>query len=384
MAHIEKTSNGRYKAIVEIGTGTNRRRRSKTFDKKRDAQIWMGAIVTEREEGTMVNPDNVTVAEFFLRFLENHKKPYVATTTYNNYYLRFENRIKPDLGDLKMQEVQPYHLEAYFNRLRRSGRLDGKPGGISENTLKKLYVIINQGFKKAIKLRLLKHNPLDPIDSPIPEKKEAACMKRDEFNKLLKTAKEDDYFMFVFVCTILYTGLRKSEALALEWPRIKFEEGTLQVKKRLVYKRGVGTILEEQTKTKSSRRTIKISNRLVSILKGHKKKQLEMRLQLGPEYNTDNNFVFAKEDGSAFSPNHVNVRLTRLLKKANLPTKYGIHTLRHTFATINLENKVSPKVVQIMLGHSTISTTLDIYSHVDIELQEEAVNKLDEAINLDM
>jgi len=73
-----------------------------------------------------------------------------------------------------------------------------------------------------------------------------------------------------------------------------------------------------------------------------------------------------------------------VLRKAKLPTKYGIHTLRHTFATINLENKVSPKVVQIMLGHSTISTTLDIYSHVDIEMQKEAVAKLDDAINLDM
>lgn len=384
MAHIKKIENGKYRACVEIGTGSKRRRRYKTFDKKRDAQVWIGNTVTEREDGTLVNPDDVTVAEFFLRFLKNYKKPYVATTTYNNYYLRYENRIKPDLGDLKMQEVEPYHIESYFNRLRRSGRLDGEPGGISENTLKKLYVILNQGFKKAVKLRLIKNNPLEPIDSPIPEKKEAACMKRDEFNRLLKTAKKHDYFMFVFVCTILYTGLRKSEALALEWSSINFEEGTLQVKKRLVNKRGVGTIIEEKTKTKSSRRIIKISNRLVSILKGHKRKQLEMRLQLGPEYHSENDFVFAKDDGTPFSTNWINKRLTRLLRKAKLATEYGIHTLRHTFATINLENKVSPKVVQIMLGHSTISTTLDIYSHVDIEMQKEAVAKLDDAINLDM
>jgi len=107
---------------------------------------------------------------------------------------------------------------------------------------------LNQLFKKAKITHLIKYNPLDTIDSPQPEKYKAQSMKISEFNKLIKVAKENDYFMYIFITTILYTGLKKSKALGLSWNEIAFDNKALEVKSRLVAKYQGGAILENETK----------------------------------------------------------------------------------------------------------------------------------------
>ena len=389
MAYIKtigKGKNKKFKAIVEIGKdpATGKRvRKTKTSKSKKEVEVWMANMITEREEGTMVDPSKITVGEFLDRWLENHKKPKIASTTYDGYKNRIEAHLKPALGAIPIQDLQPYHIESYFAQKRLSGRKDGEKGGLSENTLKKHYVLLNSAMKRAIKLKLIKYNPVQAVESPQPEKKEAIAMSRKEFYKLIEVAKEEDPWMFTFILVTLFTGMRRSEVLGLEWSEINFEKGIIEVKKRLVTKIGEGAVHEDKTKTNKSRRAIKISNQIVTLLKKHKKVQLETRLQLRDEYNDKKNFVFAKPDGTKYYPGTINKRLNKLLEKANLSQEYGIHTLRHTFATINLKNGVPAKIIQEMLGHSTIATTLDIYSHIDVEMQKTAVDKLDRVINIE-
>ena len=380
MAHIKKLGKDKYKAFVEVGkepSSGKRERQTKVFKRKKDAEVWIGKKLENIESGSFINPSDITVAEYFLnRWLENHKKPYVAITTYEGYKFAITKHLIPALGKVRLQDLRPDHLESYFNQKRKNGRLDNKKGGLSENCLKKHYVIINSGLKKALKLKLIKYNPAQAIDSPQPEKYNAPVMKEKEFLKLIDLIKED-YFMYVFIKTALKTGMRRSELLGLEWNEVDFKKGFIKVRKTLLKVNG-GSIHLNQTKNESSRREIKMSNDLIKTLRGFKKWQNELKLSLSPEYNNRKNFVFSRPDGNNFNPRTISRKFEDLIKKANLPSKYTIHTLRHTFATINLKNGVPAKVVQDMLGHSKISTTLDIYSHTDLEMQKTAVDKLDE------
>ncbi len=395
MAHRENIYNiegniRAYKAVIEKNS-KSRKRKTKTFnisdynskkEAKKEAELWIAKQTIKKENGTLIDPKKITVSQYFEEFLKS-KKEDIATTTYDNYEKRYEAHIKPDLGDFLMQKIKPYHLERYFNKKKKTGKIRGK-GGLSNNTIKKIFVLMNQCFKKADKFNIIERNPLEVIDCPQPEKKEAEVMKKNEFMKLLKVAKKEDYFMFVFICTILFTGLRKSEALGLGWDQVNLKEKTIFIKRRMIAKRKKGSIIEEKTKNKTSRRKIKISDKLIKELKNYKKWQIENRIALGPEYkNNKIDLVFCKEDGSMYYPNSLNKKMKILNKKADLPYKSKIHILRHTFATINVNNKIGPEIIKNMLGHSTIKTTIDTYYHHDVDQQKEAVDNMEKIINID-
>ena len=392
MAHIQQVKDKEgntiaYRAFVELGidpaTG-NRKRITKTFDRSKDAEKWASKKINSLNEGTFIDPSEITVKEYFLnRWLENHKKPNIAATTYDGYMQFLNGHILPELGALKLQDLKPHHLETYFNKKRKSGRKDGKRGGLTENSLKKHYVIINEGLKRAIKLEILKANPAQGIDPPKPKKPKAKAMSKKEYHMLLEVLKEDQ-FMYTFVMTDLMTGMRRSEILGLEWSDIDLINGIITVEKRLVAvrvkdtDRTAGTLHESATKTDKSTRRIKISNTLIKLLKTFKKKQQELRLLVGTDYDDSKQFVFSRPDGKNYHPRTISRYFKKAVIKAELPKEYSLHTLRHTFATINLKNGVPAKIVQEMLGHSKVSTTLDIYTHVDLDMQKEAVKKLDD------
>jgi integrase len=157
----------------------------------------------------------------------------------------------------------------------------------------------------------------------------------------------------------------------------------IDIKKSMVNVRG-GYIHKEKMKNKSSRRQIKISPTLVGVLKKYRLGRKEARLKHGirkSDYEKD--FVFCRLDKTPFRPDYYNDHFNEILEKAELPKKYSIHTLRHTFATINVNDDVKRETVMEMLGHSTIKTTIDLYYHGDLDQQNDAINALEKAINFE-
>lgn len=398
MAHIEKIKNKSgnikgYKAIVEIGSGRDRKRKTKTFTvseklsakkAKKKAKTWKAEQIVKREEGTLIDPEDVTVAEYFKHFFKQ-KKPHIATTTYDNYVRRYECHIKPKIGHFKLQDIKPHHMEEFFSDKRENGRINGS-GGLSENTLKKIYVLMNQCFKKAVKFHIIKYNPLTPVEAPSPKspkEKEVEYMSREEFNKLIKTAKENDYFMYVFIVFILFTGLRKSEAMGLAWDCVDLDNNKIKIKRRMINKKGEGSIIEEATKNEFSKREIKISTKIGKLLREFKLWKKKLRLKVEQEYLGDEyDLVFSNIDGTRHGSNYPNTKIKKLYKKAGLPYKEKIHILRHSFATLNVNNDIKPEIIQNMLGHSRITTTMDIYYHHDTEEQQKAVNEMEKVIEI--
>jgi integrase len=187
--------------------------------------------------------------------------------------------------------------------------------------------------------------------------------------------------LYAAYLTLFMVGLRRGELLGLRWRDIDLNAGVLHVRQTVgrVYDRDTNSkrktkLIFSEPKTEKSRRTIPIPDTCLTALRHHKARQAEEKLLLGQGYQ-DHGLVFAQADGRLIDPHSLNLYFSQALKRAGLPA-IRLHDARHTYATWLLEQNISPKVVQPMLGHSSISVTLDIYSHVSLELEKQAAAKL--------
>lgn len=195
-------------------------------------------------------------------------------------------------------------------------------------------------------------------------------------NKFLSVARE--HRLFPAFLLEWGTGIRCGELLGLKWEDVDLNKGYISIRRSLIMlKGGLGF---SEPKTEKSRRTIPLPVEVVKELKSWKTKQAEEKLFLGPAYQ-DNGLVICEVDGTPLAPRNFTRLFEKLLKEAELP-KIRFHDLRHTHATMLLVLGEHPKVVQERLGHSTITMTLDTYSHVMPGLQEQASSKLSEILKI--
>lgn len=197
-------------------------------------------------------------------------------------------------------------------------------------------------------------------------------LTEDELLKFFEAAKGDRLFAaYVLAAT---TGLRRGELLGLCWDCIDIENGVITVQRQLLVLKD-GLTLEETTKSKSGMRSIVLTDDAIRELKAHRKRQAQEKLRAGEAYQ-NNGLVFCKEDGTPLDPREFTKRFQRHLEAAGLP-RVRLHDLRHTHASLLLARGVHPKVVQERLGHSSITMTLDLYSHLTPGLDRAAAEALD-------
>lgn len=176
---------------------------------------------------------------------------------------------------------------------------------------------------------------------------------------------------------MLTISIRRGELLGLRWQDINFEKMTLSVYQSLIRTRQKGLILSEP-KTEKSKRTIPLTEEVIEALRQHKIKHSKNKLIAGSAYS-NSGLVFCNELGGPIDPRNFTLQFERLLKSAELP-RIRFHDMRHSHATMLLQKNVQPKIVQERLGHSTISLTMDTYSHIMPGMQEEATEKVSEAL----
>ncbi|WP_236777872.1 site-specific integrase [Anoxybacter fermentans] len=203
-------------------------------------------------------------------------------------------------------------------------------------------------------------------------------MNAQEIKKLLNTTKEIyDYTTYGLIYIAIFTGMRRGELLGLRWSDIDFKNKTASIQQTL-QKALEGGYRFDTPKTKGSIRMISLPDSVVNILKKIKKEQAQNRLLLGESYKNEYNLVFTNTDGSPITPDAIRHRFNRVKEKSSIDVRF--HDLRHTHATLMLEAGIHPKIVQERLGHSSITITMDTYSHVLPSLQKEAVEKLEKML----
>ena len=229
------------------------------------------------------------------------------------------------------------------------------------------------------KTNLLTRNVADSVDKPQIQRTEMHCMSENDLNKFLEAAKNGQYHALFY--TYLFTGLRRSEALALRWCDVDLLGMQISVSRSMQYLNKVEHhITFKEPKSKKSRRLIALSPSTAIILREHREAQEIMRQSLELPPLSDNDLVFSRFDGLPLLPDSITHAWIKLVRRCGLKG-VRLHDARHTHASLLLKQGVHPKIVQERLGHANISTTLDTYSHVAPGLQQAAANGFDNILS---
>lgn len=350
----------------------------------------------EIEHGMYAKEERISVDAWYKIWLREYKATTVKKGTIESYECMYNYYVKPIFGKKLIKDVRGEHLQKLYNDLSRNG--------YSKSTISLIHVLLNSMFKQALKNELIKKNPVQLTTLPRGEKKkERRVLSRYEQELLLKEVKGHELESVIHIA--LATGMRIGEITGLEWQDIDFEKKEIFVRGTLKMTRK-GEFFKDTPKTLSSKRSVPLLSKAELILKRWRIVQKELRLSLGEEWKplpSLEQLVFTRNDGSPISGQYVRQQINHIVDRINekyfnaedsfcsrtnatsiskiekLEKFEGFtpHALRHTFATRALESGIQPKIVQEILGHSSITMTLDLYTHVLPQTKAEELKKIE-------
>jgi integrase len=372
--HIRERAPGRWAIVVESRdpeTGKRRRKWHSFAGTKREAQVECARLVTEITTGGQVDPSRESVTSFLGRWLE-HMTGQVAPRTGERYGELARGHLVPLIGALPLAKLQPIHISRAYAKALASGRRDGQ-GGLSPRTVHHLHRVLRQALQQAVDWNLIARNPADRVKPPKVERRQMRTLDTDGTVALIEAARGTDMIMPILLGGLC--GLRRGEVAALRWRSIDLEAGTLAVVAST--EQTAGGVREKETKSGKGR-SIVLPALVADELRQHRIKQAETLLGLGVRL-TDDHHVVARGDGEPLQPRSLTHAFVKFIRRHNLP-QIRLHDLRHSHATHMLAAGVHPKIAQERLGHSSVSVTIDLYSHVLPGMQAEAVSRVDAAM----
>jgi integrase len=352
---IFQDSRGYWVAEVTLPDG---RRKRKYSNNQKLVKEWLLVQRKALQDGIWVKDDKVTLSEFFDQFLNDTLRHKLRPKTIDSYAYLFNNHVAPTLGNFKLTDLRPQHLQTLYAQKINSG--------LSPRTVQYIHAVIHRVLEQASKWSLVVRNVADLVEAPRPTKKQIQTLNADQCQKLLVTLKGDRLYPLYALSLI---GLRLGELLGLQWDDVNFDMKTISIRHTIAAIPHRGLVLGEP-KTEKSRRSIALPDFIFQALKDHQGKNLN-----------HTGFVFTTSNNTPFSPRNTERHFKHLLEKAELP-KIRFHDLRHTAATLLFLEGVHPKVVQELLGHSQISVTMDTYSHVLPSMQKDAAEKMNRIISV--
>jgi integrase len=361
-----KTSDSRWVGQYTDKQGKTRYVYGKT---QKEVRIKLTKVLADRDSGLIFDACNLALGQYLDRWLEDSVRHSVKPTTYESYSQLVRNHITPALGGKKLKDLTPDHVRRF-----RSFELEK---GLSTRTAQYLLFLLRKALQQAVEDGLLPRNVAQGVKVKQTQKDEVQYLTREEAKALLSAAR-GDRLEALYVLAI-NTGLRQGELLGLKWEDIDLDAGTLSVRRTLSRTKDGPRFTEP--KTAKSRRSVKLTAPAVKGLKHHRAAQDEERARLGSLWE-ENGLVFRSTTSTPLRRYNLVPRSFKpLLERAGLSRTVRFHDLRHTAASLLFSKGVHPKVVQEMLGHSTITITLDTYSHVLPDMQDRAVNAMEDALS---
>ena len=366
---------GRWQGSITIGRDDRGRLIRKYFYGKtrKETSEKLNRAIEELRDNRFINKsDNPTVEQWCHEWLWSYKRNSVKQKTFDQYETILRTHIIPDIGDIRLADLKTMHIQRIINKMHDSG--------LSHRTIEVMKIVMHAALKQVQRNKLVSENVCENVVLPRKQPKRIRVLNEDEQTKLIAALK--DNYIGRGLLFALYTGMRRGEVLALKWSDYDKNEKTISITKalsrvRTYNKNGNKTMLTVTTpKTDTSIRTIPLIDKAVELLAEHKRKQ-ERYMELVGDYYTDNDLIFSSSRGDYLDPGNFNRKLNKTVKKIGIP-RISPHVLRHSFATRGLEAEVSLKAMQELLGHSSITVTGDIYTHILKEQKRKEISKLND------
>ena len=376
---LSQRKDGRYSAKF---TKKNGNRSEKTFTKLTEAREWLSE---QKYLDNTIGTGDMLVDDWYNFWIDNYKEGIVADSTTKNYRTRYENSIKKEIGNMKLSEVKQLHCQRILNDMFDNGRY-------SYGTMELTQITMHAIFKGAIENGYLYRNPAEGLKlKRRTEQEERRVLTRDEQRTFKEYAKGSLYENAF--CLVLETGLRAGEVGGLQWDDVDLENKVLYVRRTMLQYAKKGGFHYGLPKTLQSKRKIPLTNEAVSILKNQMVLQRKLKLK-SKKWNTDwDGLVFTTINGNPVGASTFRMMMIRIVNNINKDRqclsedgtyeefKHAyMHALRHTFATRCIENGIQPKTLQKILGHSTLTVTMDLYVHVTDEHIFEEIEKMNQEI----
>ena len=390
---ISQRRDGLWMAIVTVGYDQNGRRKRRYLyaPTKSEVQAKLTDTQTAARAGTLIDPSRETVGAYLRRWLETASRPKVRPSTFARYEDLVRVHIMPALGGVPMSKLHPQQVQALYSEMEKAGQ--------SGRSREQAHAVLHKALKQALKWGLVVRNVCEAVERPRPGRREMQTWTVEEARTFLSAA-GGDRFRAAYVLA-LTTGMREGELLGLQWPDVDLDTGALSVRRTVQDVRG--QIIVGEPKSAKSRRRIDLPAIAVAALRQHRKMLLAMGLaasawvfpntirpsstqpreDAGPT-NADGPALARRPQAGPTRPSKLVSAFKALRNSVVLPDGRPLplirfHDLRHTSATLQLLQGIHPKIVQERLGHSTITLTLDTYSHVLPGMQKPADDAMDRA-----
>jgi len=369
---IIKRGKSSYTIVLNMGndpiTGKRKQQWVSVKGSKKEAEKKLAELLHQLDTGSFIQPGKTTLAEYLMRWLADYVKPNLSPRTTEGYEHIVTHYIIPSLGSHVLTRLKPEHLQQFYSIEMNTG--------LSAQTVRHHHMVIHKALDNAVEWGIVIRNVADAVRPPKAQRTEMHTWDEHELEQFLGAAESTPYYGLFYLA--LFTGMRRSELLALRWQDIDFIYSQISVSRGLHVLKG-HKIVFSPPKTASGRRTVALSPSASLILSEYREKREAENLLLGKPIN-DGDLVF-NTLGNPLLPNTITHAWQKLIKRTGLRA-IRLHDARHTHASLMLKQGIHPKIVQERLGHSSIQITLDTYSHVTPGLQQAAAQRFDDLVKV--
>lgn len=397
--YMRQRGKNKWQLEVDLGSyidpATGKKKRHKkyktiTANGSREAQRELTKFVAEVTDQDYYEPEKMNFVDFVQKeWLPKCARKRLSDTTLDTHITYLELNILPVFKYFRLDQIKPKHIIDFLDNLQEEGmRRDNnkEKKKLSSSTVFYHYRILNNIFNFAKELMLLKKSPLEGVQKPKVEYKEIEVYTPEEASQLVKALESETHVPHwqIIIKLAITTGMRRSELFGLEFKHFDYEMGILSISQALTYTKLDGYSVHEIKKGSRSarKREVYVSQSILEQVKKLEIQRKKERFAKGKKNlwrEGKHNFILADENGKPFNPSSMKNWWARFLKRHNL--KYiNIHALRHTSATLLINEGVHAKIISQRLGHSDISTTMNIYGHALEEADKLATEKIEIAL----
>ena len=310
-------------------------------------------------------------AEYVLSLKEQRGDKHTTIADYRS----MTKRIYPEIGHIKLKNLQAHHLNTLYAHLMQDGVNQRTGGKLSNKTVLRYHRFISIVLAQAVKESIIPFNPAARAEPPKAEKKEAKYLQSADIAAILEALNSEPIKWKTLVHLLLITGARRGEIIGLKWDKVDFDNNRIYICNTISYTPDRG-VYESTPKTESSKRYVSLPVETMQLLKQYRAWQIQERFRMG-EYFVNQGFVFSQDNGSPMHPDSVGKWLTKFCKRHGLP-HVNPHAFRHTMASMLYYNGMDSVSISKRLGHAQVSTTSDIYAHVIAEADKKNADILSE------